>query len=337
MPKRILVTGAHGFIGSHFVEHILKNTNWDIITLDRLDTSGTYNRLASMDEWNTFKTRIKDVWHDLKSPLNDFTINFIGQIDYIAHLAASSHVDRSITFPMEFVMDNVVGTANILDYARGLKGLQKFIYFSTDEVFGPAPEGVDYKEWDRYKASNPYSATKAGGEELCIAYENTYKLPIVITHCMNAIGERQHPEKFLPKTMKKILRGEKVLIHTDKTKTKPGSRFYIHARDISDAVLFLINNQTTNGDKYNIRGQEEINNLEFAQMVAGMMGMKLKYDLVDFHSSRPGHDLRYALDGLKLHELGWNFKKPFEDRLKKTVEWTMNHKEWLFLDKPGEE
>ncbi|NMB91497.1 NAD-dependent epimerase/dehydratase family protein [candidate division WWE3 bacterium] len=337
MPKKILITGAHGFIGSHFVEHILKNTDWDIVTLDRLDVSGTCNRIASIDRWDEFKPRVKDVWHDLKAPLNDLTINFIGQVDYIAHLAASSHVDRSITYPMEFVMDNVVGTANILDYARKVEGLQKFVYFSTDEVFGPAPEGVDYKEWDRYKASNPYSATKAGGEELCIAYENTYKLPIVITHCMNAVGERQHPEKFLPKIMKKILRGEEVLIHTDKTKTKPGSRFYIHARDISDAVLFLINNQTTNGDKYNIRGQKEINNLDFAQMVADMMGMQLKYKLVDFHSSRPGHDLRYSLDGSKLHEMGWDFKKPFEDRLKKTVDWTMNHKEWLFLNVPGEE
>ena len=130
----------------------------------------------------------------------------MGEINIILHLAAGSHVDRSIDYPLEFVMDNVVGTANILEYARIINNsnnLERFIYFSTDEVFGPAPSGIDYKENDRYNSTNPYSATKAGGEELAVAYENTYGLPIYITHTMNVFGERQHPEKIYTNVYKK--------------------------------------------------------------------------------------------------------------------------------------
>ncbi len=330
--KRILVTGAYGFIGHHFVEHVMKFTDWEVVTLDRLDSASTYDRIADMDRWDEFKKRITVVWHDLKAPLNEYVTRKIGKVDYIVHLAASSHVDRSILYPMEFVMDNVVGTANILDYARTLKGLKKFVYFSTDEVFGPAPEGVEYKEWDRYKASNPYSASKAGGEELCIAYENTYKLPIIITHCMNVFGERQHPEKFLPMVVRKLLLGEEIIIHSDPTKTKSGTRYYIHARDVSDAVLFLLEGPTKNGDKYNIKGYRECGNLELAQLVSKIIDKPLKYKMLDFHSSRPGHDLRYALDGQKLKDMGWSPKKPFENRLRSTVKWMVAHPEWLFLE-----
>ena len=126
----------------------------------------------------------------------------IGEVDYILHLAASSHVDRSIDHPMEFVMDNVVGTCNILNFARDQQNLSRFIYFSTDEVFGPAPEGISYAERDRYNSTNPYSATKAGAEELCVSYENSYGMPIYITHTMNVFGNRQHPEKYIPSTIR---------------------------------------------------------------------------------------------------------------------------------------
>ena len=148
---------------------------------------------------------------------------------------------------------------------------------------------------------------------------------------MNAIGERQHPEKFLPMVIGKILKGEEILIHSDPTKTKSGSRYYIHARDISDAVLFLLQNPTKNGDKYNIRGYRECGNLELAQMVAKIIDKPLKYKMVDFHSNRPGHDLRYALDGQKLKDMGWAAKKTFEERLEKCVKWMVKNPEWLFM------
>ena len=127
------------------------------------------------------------MWHDLKAELNPLLIKSLGRVDTILHLAAGSHVDRSIDDPMSFVMDNVVGTCNLLNYARNVDTLEKFVYFSTDEVFGPAPDGVDYKEWDRYNSGNPYSATKAGAEELCLSFNNTYKMPMMITHCMNVL------------------------------------------------------------------------------------------------------------------------------------------------------
>jgi len=331
---KLLLTGGCGFIGHHFVEGILKETDWEIIVLDRLDISGSLERLRDTNIWESQKHRVKFIWWDLKSPLNDFAKNDIGEVDYIWHLAASSHVDRSIQDPLSFVMDNTVGTCNILNFARELKNLRLFIYFSTDEVFGPAPEGVYFREWDRYKCGNPYAATKAGAEELCLAFENTYKLPVVITHCMNVFGERQHPEKFIPMTIRKIYKGEKILIHSDPTRTKSGSRCWIHARNVLRAVYFITDKfekgEARTGDKFNIVGEERTN-LAIAEFIAKTMGRKLDYELVDFHSSRPGHDLRYALDGSKLKSMGFEYPKNLEQTLEKTIKWSLKHKRWLNL------
>ena len=164
---------------------------------------------------------------------------------------------------MEFVMDNVVGTCNILDFARS-QDIERFLYFGTDEVFGPAPDGIKYKEDDRYNSTNPYSASKAGGEELAVAYENTYKLPVYVTHTMNVFGERQHPEKYIPMCIRKARDGDVVTVHSDRTKTVAGSRHYIHADDVASAVLFLLNYQGTfdptwgnaKCPKFNIVGSE---------------------------------------------------------------------------------
>jgi dTDP-glucose 4,6-dehydratase len=219
MSKRVLITGGAGFIAHHVIDHLLKETDWEIVTLDRLDLSGNLNRLGHLlqDAPPSTKKRVKVVYHDLKAEVSPLTRNMIGHVDYIYHLAAGSHVDRSITHPLEFVMDNVVGTCNILEYARTLDNLELFINFSTDEVFGPAPEGVFYGELDRYNSSNPYSATKAGAEELCVAWQNTYKMPIYITHTMNVFGERQHPEKYIPMCIRRVKDGETISIHSDST------------------------------------------------------------------------------------------------------------------------
>jgi len=254
----------------------------------------------------------------------------------IAHLAAGSHVDRSIERPMEFVMDNVVGTCNVLEFARKQDNLERLLYFSTDEVFGPAPVGVKYDEYDRYNSTNPYSASKAGGEELAVAYQNTYDMPIYITHTMNVFGQRQHPEKFIPMTIRNVRDGKPVTIHSDASKTVPGSRHYIHAEDVADATLFLLENKLTlksdnNGikcPKFNICGATEINNLELAQMIADAQGKELKYEFMDFHSSRPGHDLRYALSGDRMANMGWT-PKPVADRIEEVVNWTLNNTRWL--------
>lgn len=321
---KVLITGGAGFIGHHVIDEIIKNTDWSLTIIDRLDDSGNLNRLA---ELNLPKGRVKFIYHDLKAPFNDLLMSQIGRHDYILHLAALTHVDRSIEEPMLAVMDNVVATCNILDFARKT-GCEKFLYFSTDEVFGPAPPGVQYKEWDRYNSGNPYSATKAGGEELALAFHNTYKVPVIITHTMNVIGERQHPEKFVPMTVKKVRDGELVTIHANKEKTKAGSRFYIHAGSVANAVLFLVGKGEV-GEKYNIVGSREVDNLELAKMIADSQGLPLKYEMVDFHSSRPGHDLRYALDGEKMAKMGWSPPEDIEHSISRVVEWTLLNKHWL--------
>ena len=217
MSKKILITGGAGFIAHHLIDKILSNTDWDIVTIDRLDFSGNLNRLNEIvsNYSEQDQKRVKIIYHDLKAELNPEITSMIGRVDYISHLAAGSHVDRSITHPMEFVMDNVVGTANILEYARKLDHLERFAYFSTDEVFGPAPLNINYKENDRYNSTNPYSATKAGAEELVVAYENTYGLPSMITHTMNVFGERQNAEKYIPMVIRKVRDNEKVTVHAD--------------------------------------------------------------------------------------------------------------------------
>lgn len=324
---RVLVTGGAGFIGSHLVEHLLVNTTWEIVCLDRLDTSGNLNRLAEVLKGRTDAARVTVRFHDLRAAIAPQLAKQLGRVDAIFHLAAATHVDRSIECPMEFVQDNVVATCNLLDYARTLPALQRVLYFSTDEVFGPCQVG-SYREWDRYRSGNPYAATKAGGEELALAFHNTYHLPVLITHTMNVLGERQHPEKFIPSTIAKVRDGQRVLIHANANKTKAGSRFYIHARNVADAVLFLFREGTI-GEKYNIVGEREVDNLEMAQFIAAAAGKPLDYELVDFHSSRPGHDLRYALNGDKMAAMGWKLPVNFESSLQRTVQWTLAHPEWL--------
>jgi len=327
--QKILITGGAGFIGHHLIYNLLKNTNHDIISIDRLDYSGSYNRINQIINNNeNWKKRVTIIWHDLKAEINTLTAKQINNPNIILHLAAASHVDRSISDPMSFVLDNVVGTVNLLNYARDQKKLDKFIYFSTDEVFGPAPLKIKYKEDDRYNSGNPYAASKAGAEEMCVAFKNTYKMPIIVTHTMNVFGERQHPEKYLPKIINYILNKKTLTIHSNSNKTKAGSRFYIHAQDVADAVRFILSKGVI-GEKYNIVGPKEIDNLQLAKIVSKHLGKKLKYKFVDFHSSRPGHDLRYALSGIKLKKMGWQPRKNIQQRIIETTEWTMKNKEWL--------
>ena len=330
--QRILITGGAGFVGHHIIDTLLRDTEYKIVVLDRLDTSGNLNRLKEVIDQNpSWESRLDFIWHDLKAPINEIIAKQIGNIEYIYHLAAGSHVDRSIDYPMEFVMDNVVGTTNLLDYARTYASdtLKMFLYFSTDEVFGSAPVGINYKEWDRYNSGNPYSASKAGAEEMCLAYFNTYKVPVVITHTMNVFGIRQHPEKYIPLVIKKVRDGEVITIHSNPEKTKAGSRFYINTEDVASAMKFMLDNHKL-GDKYNVVGEKEVDNLQLAQIIADIMGKELKYELVDFHSSRPGHDLRYALCGEKMKSMGWVPEKKLEERLQEVISWTLNNSDrWL--------
>ena len=338
--KNVLITGGAGFIAHHIIAHIIKHTDWNITTLDRLDISGNLNRLH--DILNDFsaneKKRLKIVFHDLKAEISSQISSEVGNPNIILHLAAASHVDRSIKYPMEFVNDNVIGTVNLLNFAKELKNLEKFVYFSTDEIFGNAPEGISYSEYDRYNSTNPYSASKAAAEEFCVAYENTYKMPICITHTMNVFGERQHPEKFIPMVIQRVRDNKKVIVHANADKTKAGSRHYIHAQDVADGLMFILNlkNYSHKGDfgnakcpKFNLVGPEEIDNLTLAKMIAKTQNKELIYELVDNHSSRPGHDLRYSLSPKLLKQLGWEPKIKLSKRIEEVVNWSLKNKRWL--------
>jgi len=342
--KNILVTGGAGFIGHHMIRRLLKHPEYNIVSLDRLDFAGNLNRLAELQSEFDAETmkRLRIIFHDLAAELNPQMVAQIGHIDVIIHLAAGSHVPRSIKDPMGFLRDNVIGTVNLLEFARhNLPNLEKFINFGTDEIFGSAPLGVNYKEYDRFNSRSPYSASKAGAEEFCVAYENTFKMPIYCTHTMNVFGERQSPEKFIGLIIKSLSVNEPVIIHGDEeTGTLSGLRHWIHAADVADATMFIMNlphkgfplPEDFGGalcPKFNIAGPQEFSNLEVAQKVADIMGVELKYQMVSFDKQRPGHDFRYSLSGEYMKELGWTPKYDFDLRLKQVVDWSLKNEQWL--------
>ena len=341
---KILITGGCGFVGHHMVEHFLKKSDYEIIVWDKLTyASSGFDRIKEIEAYNNKRVALLPI--DFTRPISIGVVKEFSDVDYILHMGAETHVDNSIKDPLSFVYANVVGTANMLEFARQCKNLQAFVYFSTDEVYGPArslghydeadvynPWNLklqsSYYEWDRYNSGNPYSASKAGAEQLTLSYMNTYGLPGYISSCMNIFGERQHQEKFIPICIRKIKNGEEITIHGDATAKKSGARFYIHARNVAAATSFLMENFKQR-DKYNIVGEAEITNLELAQMIADIMDKELKYKIVDFHSSRPGHDLRYALSGDKLKSMGFGLPISIEKSLEKTVKWTLDNPQWI--------
>ena len=340
--QKILITGGAGFIGHHLIEGLLKNTDWDIILLDCLTYAGNLNRLRDIGCWDL--NRVKFVYHDLRAPISETTHKLIGKIDYIWHLAAESDVGRSLTDSIPFIQSNVVGTANLLEYIKHYQpDIERYIYFSTDEVFGPAPKEVFYKEGDTYNPSNPYSGSKEGAEAISKAFAFSFGIPITITRTMNVFGERQHPEKFVPKTVKAILNGEKISIHG-----LPGdisSRCWIHARNVCDALLFItkkgefIEKKYQNDRQhgvYHIVGQER-DVLYLANRISKIIRERelknSEIEFIDFHSTRPGHDLRYALSGEKLKSGGFKYRLSLENSFDKTIRWMIKpeNQKWLNL------
>lgn len=325
--NKIIITGGCGFIGSHVVEHFLKNTNWEICILDKLTyASRGFERIRDINAYH--EDRVLLLTTDITREIPEGILHEVRGANWLFHLAAETHVDNSILDPKPFVMSNLLGTFNILEFVKKLPNLKGMLYMSTDEVFGPASAYDAFNEWDRYNCTNPYSATKAGAEELCLAYANTYSLPIFIVHTMNVFGERQHPEKFIPMCIRKILRDETVTIHSDITETISGSRFYIHARNFANAAHFLLG-KFERRQKYNIVGECEIKNYVLAQTIAEIMGKKLHFEMVNFHESRPGHDLRYALDGSKMAAMGWRVPMTFRESFERTIKWTLDNPRWL--------
>lgn len=325
---RLLLTGIAGFIGSHIVEHVQANTDWEVVGLASFRHFGDALRTDPFDP-----SRVTIHHADLTAPISQRQAERIGPVDYIINAAADSHVDRSIDEPRDFIENNVAVAISMLEYARLVKP-KVFLQVSTDEVYGPAESGHLSREWDAIVPSNPYSASKAAQEAIAIAYWRTYGVPVVITNTMNNYGERQDPEKYISKLIVQINAGQTVTVHG--APGRIGSRFYLHARNHADALLTILRRELSmwdgnmgRPDRYNVVGDTEIDNLELARLIAELLGKPLHYELVDFHSARPGHDRRYALDGSKLRELGWQPPVAFRESLERTIAWTLAHPEWL--------
>jgi len=323
---KILMTGGCGFVGHHFVEHFLKETDAEIVVIDKLAHSGKMERLRDINAFD--ENRVRVFTHDLAHPIPDNLSVELGTPTYILHIAAESHVDRSITDPVSFAEANVVGTAQLLQWVRTWHHDVPFYYFSTDEVFGSAPQGTTHLEFDPHLPGNPYAASKSGGEMMVHAFANTYRMNCSITRSMNIFGERQHPEKFIPMVIRSVLDEHQIMIHSDPTRIIPGSRFWIHARNVAAAYQHLLGRGIHTGT-YHIVGEREIDNLSMAQMIAAIIGKPLHYELVDFHSSRPGHDLRYAMADHNLKATGWSVPVHIETALERTVKWMLDNPRWL--------
>lgn len=327
---KILISGSTGFLGHHLVQYFLEHTDWDIVCLDRLDLSSSLHRLDDIIN-SEIEHRVKFIYHDLKSPIEGYIKERLGNdINYIVHTAASSHVSRSIQDPMSFFYDNVIGTGNLLMWARTLPNLYQIINFGTDEEFGPALHGENYTEWDRHAPGNPYAASKSGATQLAHAFHVTYNLPIITTHCVNIFGERQYHEKFITKVIRAALNSDPVYIHCSINSwsevTYIGSRIWIDVKDVCSAIYTLILVGKV-GKRYNITSKYELNNSEIVDKISSILYIPIEKIWVDYDVERPGYDKRYALDGRLLEELGW---KPghFDTGFSRVVKWTAQHEEW---------
>lgn len=341
---RLLVTGGLGFLGHHVVEHFLRTTDTEIVVLDKMTyASSGFDRLRDIQAYDD--SRIRVIGCDLGQPIPEGVAREVGEADYVIHAAAETHVDNSIVDPLPFLTSNVIGTHHLLWWLRSMKSLKRALLVSTDEVYGPAlldDKENAFDEDSKFRPANPYAAAKAGGECVAMAYANTYKVPITIVNTMNLIGERQHPEKYVPLVIRRVLQGEKVLIHADPECKQSGTRFYLHCRTFAHALGFLIDRfsgtQDDDGDlvtpwslKLHVCGEREISNLDLAQMIASVVGKPLNYALVDFHSSRPGHDLAYRMRDNRIQDLGWKRPLNLEQSLEKTVRWYLANPKWLGL------
>ena len=337
LPKKVcLVTGIGGSIGCHLLAHIFHNTDWNIVGIDSFNHRGWMDRVLDVMRFHPeWKERLTVITHDLTAPFSEMTKKKIGHVDYIINMASLSDVEASIQEPVRFIQNNVVITLNMLEYARETKP-KVFIQISTDETYGAVKQGERPAEWSAIVPSNPYAASKACQESIAIAYWRTYGVPVIITNTVNNFGEMQSSAKFPVIVQRKLAKGEKVTIHGSKESI--GSRYYLHSRNFADALIFLIKNtipylhkdgEVDRPDRYNITSDENIDNLQFAKIIAKYMGKELDYEFIDVHKTRPGHDRFYGLSGEKLKKLGWSPPLSFEESLKNVIKWQSQNPQWL--------
>lgn len=337
MSKRVLLTGVGGAIGVHVLAHIMHETDWDVVGIDSFNHLGYFDRLTEVTKNHPdWLPRIQIIRHDLTAPFTPRQIKKLGLINHIINLASLSDVQGSIDDPVPFIRNNTELMLTMLELARQIEP-EVFLHFSTDEVYGPTSVDGGHKEWDTILPSNPYSASKAAQEAIAIAYWRSYGVPLIITNTMNNFGEMQGATKYPAMVQNNVSSGKTTTVHAA-ADGQIGTRYYLHSRNTADAVIFILKNlpptphqpgHIDRPDRYNIVGDKQVNNLELAETIANLMGEVLRYELVDFHSKQPGHDLHYGLDGQKLADLGWKSPLSFEESLKNTIDWQRRHPEWL--------
>lgn len=335
--KKILITGGAGFIGSHVIRRfVTEYPNYEIYNLDKLTYAGNLRNLEGIENAPNY--------HFIKADIVDaeevFKLFKQYQFDAVLHLAAESHVDRSIENPLEFVQTNVIGTVNLLNAAKKTweNYEQKegdifplFYHISTDEVYGSLDDGGYFTEETPYDPQSPYAASKASSDHFVRAYRNTYKLPIIISNCSNNYGPNQFPEKLLPLFINNIRNNKSLPVYGKGENVRDWLYVIDHARAID-----IIFHQGTEGETYNIGGHNEWQNIDLIRLLCKVMDKKLGREegssekLITYVTDRAGHDLRYAIDAKKLSDaLNWQPSVTFEEGLKKTIDWYLENEKWL--------
>ena len=336
MSKTVLLTGGAGFIGSALVRYLINDTDNVVINVDKLTYAGSLHSLGGADASSRHHFHQDDIVDSdaMRSLVSKY------QPDYIMHLAAESHVDRSIDGPGEFIQTNIVGTYNLLqvalEYYQSLEGDKKaafkFHHISTDEVYGSLGETGLFTETTRYKPNSPYSASKASSDHLVRAWNKTYNLPVVISNCSNNYGPFQFPEKLVPLIIQKAISGEQLPIYGK----GDNIRDWLFVDDHVKALWQIVTNGR-DGEVYNVGGHNEKTNVEVVTTMCSILddirprndGQKYE-DQIVYVADRPGHDRRYAIDAAKIErELGWKPEETFESGIRKTVEWYLANEEWV--------
>lgn len=335
---KLLATGGAGFIGSAVIRHIIRNTRDEVVNLDKLTYAGNLESLAEVSESDRYAFEQVDICNraEMDRVLKEH------QPDAIMHLAAESHVDRSIDGPADFIETNIVGTYTLLEAARQYwqtleadrRQSFRFHHISTDEVYGDldGPENL-FTEQTPYAPSSPYSASKASSDHLVRAWHRTYGLPVLVTNCSNNYGPFHFPEKLIPLVILNALEGKPLPVYGKGEQI----RDWLYVEDHGRALYKVVTEGET-GETYNIGGHNEKRNIDVVQAICGLLeelapekpsGLAQYSDLITFVTDRPGHDLRYAIDATKIQrELGWAPEETFETGIRKTVQWYLNNLDW---------